>query len=347
MDILAPLVGTRRTGTWLTIVWFVLAGLILLTSALTSDAEQLVQPHASAIVFDWLYLTAQCIWFGGLAYIGYVLLPLLPSVAVDQHAETLAQLLRRVMPTTLVTLGILLVSDLFLSESSLSSTQQLFTDAYGRALLVKLILTLLMLTLSGYTLFVLRPRLARQASLLPVVDAELPARRTRQSVLQRTEHRLKQMLRIQPWLGAGVLFCAALMTFYAPPIVFPAINYASSASPTPATPTTHTQTQQVDGLAVTLQVLPGRVDYANTVVVTINDSNGNPVTDAQVQLTTNMELMDMGTAHVTVQGGNPTYIALFGNDEAFSMVGVWDITVHIQRPKQAPVQTVFKVTLTG
>jgi len=331
---------------WFRLIWLVLAGLILLTLALSGDTAQLVQPHVSAIVFDWLFLAAQCTWLGGLAYGGYVLLPLLPGVAADQHAEMLAQLLRRLMPAILVTLGVLLVSGLFLTESSLSSAQQLFTDAYGRALLVKIILTLLMVILSGYTLFILRPSLAHQALLLPVVDAELPARRTRQSVLQQTERRLKQTLNFQSWLGAGVLFCAALMAFYAPPIVFPAIYYTLSISSIPVPPNTHTQTQQVGGLAVTLQVLPGRIDYANTVVVTINDSNGNPVTDAQVQLRTNMEVMDMGTAQATVQGGNPTYIATFGKDEAFSMFGVWDITVYIQRPKQAPVQVVFKVTLT-
>jgi hypothetical protein len=103
----------------------------------------------------------------------------------------------------------------------------------------------------------------------------------------------------------------------------------------------------VGNLTVTLQVLPGRVDYANTVIVTINDSSGNPVTDAQVQLRTNMELMNMGTAQATVKGGNPTYFATFGKDAAFSMFGVWDIAVRIQRPNQAPVQAVFKVTLEG
>jgi len=55
----------------------------------------------------------------------------------------------------------------------------------------------------------------------------------------------------------------------------------------------------------------------------------------------------MGTAQATVKSGNPTYIALFNKDEAFSMFGVWDIAVRIQRPNQAPVQAVFKVTLEG
>ena len=352
-NVVLPLAGTRETGTWLTLIWLVLAGVILLTIAFTSDAAQLAQPHASAVVLDWLYLAAQSMWFGALAYLGYVLLPLLLIVEPHHYGETFASLLRRLTPPALGTLGVLLISGLFLSESSLSSAQQLLTDPYGRALLVKIVLIVLMLMFSVYVLFVIRPKLARQAVLLSVVDVELPARRTRQSALERTVQRLGQTLKFQSWLGAGALLCAALMAFYAPPIVFPANSYAiSTCSGTPrgcqASPSTaaiNAQMQKAGNLTVTLVVLPGRVDYANTVVVTINDSQGNPVTDAQVQLSTNMELMVMGTAHATVKGGNPTYIATFNKDAAFSMSGAWDITVRIQRPNQVVVQTIFKVTL--
>ncbi len=352
-NVVLPLAGTRETGTWLTLIWLVLAGVILLTIAFTSDAAQLAQPHASAVVLDWLYLAAQSMWFGALAYLGYVLLPLLLIVEPHHYGETFASLLRRLTPPALGTLGVLLISGLFLSESSLSSAQQLLTDPYGRALLVKIVLIVLMLMFSVYVLFVIHPKLARQAVLLSVVDVELPARRTRQSALERTVQRLGQTLKFQSWLGAGALLCAALMAFYAPPIVFPANSYAiSTCSGTPrgcqASPSTaaiNAQMQKAGNLTVTLVVLPGRVDYANTVVVTINDSQGNPVTDAQVQLSTNMELMVMGTAHATVKGGNPTYIATFNKDAAFSMSGAWDITVRIQRPNQIVVQTIFKVTL--
>jgi YtkA-like len=96
---------------------------------------------------------------------------------------------------------------------------------------------------------------------------------------------------------------------------------------------------------VTLQISPGRSGYTNTVILTINDSAGNPITDARVQLTINMVIMDMGTGHATIAGGNPTYIAVFNPDAAFSMDGLWHITVNIQRPNQSPLQTLFQVTL--
>ena len=324
--------GSASLPYWYRGVGLALAGIILLTMAFSGDEAQLAQPHASAVLFNWLYLIAQSLLFGGCAYLGYVLIPLLLPGKQERRTETLALLLRRLTIPALVTSGVLLISGLFLSESSLTGVQQLVSDPYGRALLAKIILIALVLALSIYALFVIGPGLARRSS------------------REQGERRLRQSLTIQSWMAGGALLCASLMAFYAPPIVFPAVTSTTAASTNQASPPTtsiNAQVQHVDKLTVTLLVLPGRVDYANTVIVTINDSSGNPVTDAQVQLRTNMELMDMGTAQATVKGGNPTYIATFNKDAAFSMFGVWDIAVHIQRPSQAPVQAIFKVTLTG
>ncbi len=325
---------------WHTIVWLALAGLILLTLALSDDITQLAQEHISAVILDWLFLAAQGIWFGGAAYLGLVLLPFLPAIDPDHHARSLLTLLRHYIPLVLGAIIVLLISGLFLAETSLSNAQQLITDPFGRALLVKIVFIALMLLLSGYALFFLRPQLHRQVILLPVVDAEMPARRTRQSALEQSERRYKQTMNALSWLGAGVLLCAALMSFFAPPIVFPANNYGSTSTTTSAQAI---QTKQVGNLKVNLQVQPARVDQDNTVIVTIYDSGGNPVSDAQVQISINMELMDMGTARATIKGGNPTYIATFGKDETFSMSGTWDILLKIQRPNQAPLQVTFQV----
>ena len=330
-----------------TVVWLVLAALLLLTYALASDAAQLAQPHVSAVLLDWLFLAARSTWLGGLACLGYILLPLLKVAEPDQHTAVLVTVLRRFTPLMLASIGVVLVCGLYLSESSLTDIQQLLTDPYGRVLLVELALGSVLLALSFFTLFFRRSKLARQMALLPVVNAELPARRARQTALEQTEQRTRQFLLGQSWLGAAILLCAALMTFFAPPIVFPTIDYAAQVrSAAPAAQTTGiTQTKQVGNLAVTLQVLPARYGYANTLIVTMTGASGKPVTDAKVDISTNMQLMDMGTAHASIPGGNPTYITTFSPNSgtAFSMPGLWDISLNIQRPGQAPLQTTFQV----
>ena len=69
-----------------TIAWLILAGLILITYALSGDAAQRdAQLPIYAIVLGWLSLAAQYTWFGGLAYLGYVLLPLLSIIEPDRR----------------------------------------------------------------------------------------------------------------------------------------------------------------------------------------------------------------------------------------------------------------------
>jgi hypothetical protein len=62
-----------------------------------------------------------------------------------------------------------------------------------------------------------------------------------------------------------------------------------------------------------------------------------------VLLDTDMQIMDMGTTRKTISGGNPAYVAVFANGEGFSMRGLWNILVRIQRPNQQPVQVSFQV----
>ena len=325
-------------------LWLLIAGALLLTYAISDGITQVVQPHFSAIVFAWLNLVGWGCWFGGMVYLGFILLPLLPAVALDHHAESLVLLLRRLIPFLLTGMGITLVSDFFLSEASMSDVRQFITDAYGRTLLVQIILLMLLLFLSLYTLLRLCPKLTHQALQLPVVDAELPAKRSRRSAIGRTERWLRSLATLHTWLAAGVLLCAALMAFFAPPILFPNITYSNPSTSTNGSTTM--QTRQFGDLSVTLQVLPGHTSSANTVILMINESNGASVTDAQVQLTTNMLVMDMGTEHATIKRGNPLYIATFDQGKAFSMAGLWSITVTIQRPAHAPVQGTFQIMLT-
>jgi len=343
-------VSTRERGkAGSTFVMLILAGCIVFTVALSEDITQLAQAHASAVLFDWLFLVAQGIWFGGAAYLGFVLLPLLPALEPELHARSLVSLIQRTIPLIAGSVAVLLASGLFLAETSLSSVQQLRSDPFGRALLVKILLVTIMLLLSTYALFFLMPQLRRQVLLLHVVNAEMPARRTRQVALERNERRLILLMKSLAFLGVGALLCAAFMSFFAPPIVFPSIHYTdgSGANTVPSTTNTRViQTKRTNNLSVRLQVAPARVGYDNTVIVTLNDSTGNPVTDAQVHISIDMVTMYMGTAIATINGGGPTYMAVFKKNETFSMSGLWNITLKIQRPKQAPAQVSFQVPLT-
>ncbi len=267
----------------------------------------------------------------------------------DHHGDFLLNLLRYYMPLALASLAVALFGSLFLAETTISNAQQWLNDAYGRSLLVMLLLFALMLIFTLYSFFYLRPALRRQVILLPVVNADLPGRRTRHSALEQTENGLKHAMHILAALGAGVLLCGALMSFFAPPIVFPAVTYKLTLTDN-AAPQQSVLTQQAGNLSVSLAMQPGRVGVANTLIITLKDRvTDQPVTNAHIKATTNMQIMDMGTVNkeLAATGTNATYAATFQPGESFLMIGAWNISLSIQQSGQAAVQTQFVVTLTS
>lgn len=331
---------------WQAAGWLALAGLVTLTVVLSNEIIRLAPLPFSAGVFSWLSLAAQATWFGSIAYLGATLLPLLPATDPDHHAETLVNILKRATPLLLISIGVLLISELFLNEATIHAPEQLLNDPYGRALLVRDSLLLLTLIFTCYLLFFLLPRLQRQTVLLPVVNAEMPARRARRFALEKTERTIRRALHTLTGLAVVTLICLALMNFFAPPVVFPNVDYAalvnqSSTSGTPAQPVSQTQT--ANGVTATLQVSPARAGATNTVTLTLNDAQGKPVTNATVKLSINMQIMDMGTANATINGGSATYTATFSANQAFSMSGAWTVQVEIGRPAQQAIHLTFQV----
>jgi putative copper export protein len=319
--------------------WLLLAGLLTFLFVLTSSAAQVLQPHFSAILFDWLKDVAQGVWFGSFAYLGYALLPLLKTKKSDYDVEELMRLQKRLTPVLLASICIQLLSLIFLSDTSIHDAHQLYTDPYGITLVVQLIIIAITALLSVYILFALCPRIINELQLSSAVRGEVSDR----SALSKMGQRLKTTTTMVSVLGIGVLLCSALMSFFAPPIVFPDQTYTNQLGlPINAV---NTQTKQIGPCFVTLELLPGHVGQSNTVIMLIKDSKSKIVTDAQVRLTTTMPIMDMGTGHALITGGNPVYAAIFDRDQAFDMAGFWAINVEIQRPNQRAVQATFQVML--
>lgn len=349
--IVAPGKQTEETpvdqpSPWLNGGWLALVGLLMLSLVLSNEIIQLAPLPISAGLFSWLSLASQAIWFGCLAYLGFMLLPLLPGTNPDQRAEALIRILKCARPYLLAAIVTQLVSELVLDESTIQTIGQLLSTPYGRALLVRDLLLLLILILTGYILFFLLPRLQRQNVLLPVVASEMPARRTRTFKLEKTERAIRQTLRTLSGLAALTLICVALMNFFAPPVVFPNINYAALvAQQAPAAPVTQTQT--AGGLHVTLTVSPARVGATNTVTLTLTDAQGKAVSNAVIKLVINMQIMDMGTTSTTIQNGNPTYTTTIKADQAFTMAGSWLVRVEVDQPAQAAVHLTFQVLATS
>jgi hypothetical protein len=331
---------TRRKRRTATVAGLMLAGLILLTLAYSGAI--------STTALTWFSLAAPLAWFGLFCYLACILLPLLRGFEPDRHGEMLIELLHRLYPLLLCAAGILFVSNIYLSESFPGTIGQFAASAQGEIELIRWLLAALMLVAGGYALFALRPRVARQAALLPVVDAELPARRARQSALTQTVRALQRASMLAAGLGALVLLCSTLLASAPNPGSLPGTKNSPAPiiTPSPTASGNIVQSKRAGNLSITLEITPARVELANTVLVTLADTqSGKSVENAQITATTNMQVMDMGTTRMTMNGGKPVYRALFPTDSAFSMFGPWDVTLLIRQPGHAPVQVVFTVLL--
>ena len=124
--------------------WLLFAGLLTLLFVLTGSTAQVLQPHFSAILFDWLKDVAQSVWFGSFAYLGYALLPLVKTKKSNYDVEELMRLQKRLTPVLLVSISIQIISLIFLSDTSIHDPHQLHTDPYGITLAVQLIIIAIM-----------------------------------------------------------------------------------------------------------------------------------------------------------------------------------------------------------
>ncbi len=106
---------------------------------------------------DWLHLSAASLWVGGLVQLAFVIWPLEPGLRRTAFL--------RFSRLATVLIVVLLGAGTYLSILRLPHLNDLWTQGYGRVLLVKLGLVSLALAWGGAHHFLVRPRLERGAPL--------------------------------------------------------------------------------------------------------------------------------------------------------------------------------------
>lgn len=308
--------------------------------------------HAAAVTssalwaiigIDLLHLLANAAWVGGLLYIGLVLLPTLDAQPAQDWADVLAFGLPRFSVVALTSVIFLAVTGSLNTTVHLTSLQQFWTTTYGRVLLVKIGIFLLMMGISAYHAFFLRPRLTEELA-VPMLEQEtvsapemtrdthaMPSQQEPASthaialspLARHLGKRLEYWLRLEGTLGAGILLCVALLSAFAGSLT-PATN-AASTSAQPTGPVT--ETKVVDGYSITLHIDPATFG-TNTFLVVVKDTQGHAETGAAVLIDTTMLDMDMGTDEIQLhpESKQPGTYSVQGD---LTMAGHWQIGVRV------------------
>ena len=112
----------------------------------------------------------------------------------------------------------------------------------------------------------------------------------------------------------------------------------------PQKATAQVQTADAGPYTITLQVNPNPpliTQPARLSIQVVMRSSQQAVSNAHVAIESDMESMDMGTAHIDAKSqGNGMYMA----DVQFAMSGLWQVQVVVMKPGSQPVTATFEVT---
>jgi copper transport protein len=115
-----------------------------------------------AIVVDWLHLLAAALWIGGMLYIAAIYLPVLRRRNTAEQARSLTTLLPFFTPLVIAGIIILTITGPFNATFHMTSWSQLLDTAYGRTLLVKIVLVGGLLITSVLQMGLLQPRVKKE-----------------------------------------------------------------------------------------------------------------------------------------------------------------------------------------
>ena len=157
-------------------------------------------PRTLALVSNWLHVTAGVIWVGGSAQIVATWGAAIRGLPVRERRRVMIEVLPRFGKIALPAAATAVAAGLLDALVELPSMNQLWNTGYGRVLMVKTAVVVLLLIASYVHAFLLRPRLIR-----------LGAGR------EAMERRHWRLLLSQLPLGVVVLGTAALLALFAPP----------------------------------------------------------------------------------------------------------------------------------
>jgi copper transport protein len=362
-ELVAPLLSIGKLPGWFVAGWrarswfgraeLLLAALLILAFALSGHAAAVsADRFAFAFSVDLLHLLANCAWLGGLFYISLIFVPALSQLTSRGRARALALGLPAFGAVAILSAILLAATGSLNATVRMTSFDQLVTTAYGRTLVIKILLFLLMAGISAYHAFWLRPRLARALTAGQSASPQtIPAAVTlasygdsaqfplRQDVgpegssgdgavsggARKLAERLEDWLRREAIIGLGVLLCAALLAAFAGSLATAPAPIAGATSN--AYVNTVTTTPNGD-YAVTLKVAPTKFG-TNTFLATVKDKNGNPVEGASVLLQTTMLDMDMGTQSLQLTPIGADSPGTYGGQADLAMGGDWSFAIKV------------------
>jgi copper transport protein len=331
-----------------------------------------------SVVVDWLHLLASALWVGGMVYILLIYLPVLKARPLHERTRSLLAILPQFTPLAIAGVAIMAITGPLNATFHLTSLDQFITTAYGRALVVKVLLIGALLATSAYHVGWLRPRMKREYQKYTYAkerleklqaqenkenssaerEAATEENRQRNDKLLAQQVKLRegrlakrtgQMTRVlswEPWLGVAVIVCVGLMNVFAgtlTPATAAQPSPQQTASGTPAAGAFNGTAKTTDGkYSVTLNITPNRFG-TNVFTVQVTDIQTGKrlgANEAGVTAYLTMLDMDMGTDSTDLQ---PNGKGGFSGSGDLTMGGNWAIKIQVRTLDNTLHEANFKI----
>jgi copper transport protein len=330
-----------RGAAWPWWVALALAGGVALTFSLNSHGAAQQQGAALAIALDWLHLAAMIAWLGGL-------LPLLLAIRAARRAPEralpLAILIPRFSWLSAPCIALLTLTGLYSYLLHVERLELLAATTYGRALLVKLGLFVLLLLLGGLNLFVLSRRLHAGTT----DDGRRTMRRRRSSIVYRqTADSSPETLDLKPGL-ARAFGRSVRAEVIAGALLLLMVGAMTSVAPSKSAWEAHeqlgmSQEASASDVDLVLRVAPARIGDNEWAVDVVDRRPGALAAPAKVLLRFDMLGMEMGQLQTEAKpAGAERYTA---RGSFTSMGGRWNVEVVLRRAGFDDVRHTFELDL--
>jgi copper transport protein len=293
------------------------AALLLLTQSLLSHSAAESQWVAPALA-DWAHFIFTAIWLGGVAMLALVIAP-----GAAGQPQALGAVIRRFTPLAMFCVFGVALTGIIQSASFVGSFEALGGTAYGRAILVKAALLLVLVALGAFHRQVISPQLEawRMRTEQGAQHAQAAARRFRASIL------------IELLVSTALLAAVGALT---------ALPLARDVAIDPAAPI-KLLSQPADDLTLTLGITPATVG-SNQFDLRLAGAGADPVDGIDKAVLRLKDVsMDMGELEVALQPyGAGHYV---GRTNSLAMAGRWQIEAIVRRRGRPDARAVFKLDL--
>lgn len=306
----------RLENTALSLLAIALGAGALLTISRSSHAAALLEIGSISLLNDFIHMIAVALWVGGLFSLALDVPTAIRVLSDSERRHILSALIPRFSVVAGLSVAVLALTGVYSAWTQVTVPEALDTP-YGRVLIAKVGLVVLLLLIAAVNLVWVRPRLAGNS---------------------RAAYWLRRLVVAEVIVAIITLLSVGFLTS-----LEPARQTASRLGIGLEDSLTFSDT--AEGADITIEVIPGQVG-PNTITVTLTDGFGSPITNAtDVRVRLSYLDADLGETAVSAVSSGEGEFTL--TDQTIGIAGAWEVALVVQRPDAFDARTAFRFETSG